>query len=261
MSAMKKLTVIVPAYNEEANIGELLSRIKLVEVDGCDLDMVVVDDGSTDATCRIAGESGAKVVAHAENRGLGAAVRTALSEAVYGGADVVAYLDADLEYSPEDIPGLVEPVLCGRADYVLGRRIGRRGSGMRLYRRVGNVAFSVLLSVLAGRWIEDGQTGMRGFSRAAASEAEVIHDYNYAQVLTLDLLGKGFRMEEVAISYRVREHGESFVDWRYPMKLLPAIWREVVGVGRAPEDGALAAIYTENPVLEVAQKEGRSPGS
>jgi hypothetical protein len=98
---------------------------------------------------------------------------------------------------------------------------------MRLHRRLGNYAFTALLMLLTRRRISDGQTGMRAFSREAASQAEIIHDYNYAQILTLDLLRKGFRMEEVPIRYRIREHGVSFVNWRYPAKVLPAIWREL----------------------------------
>ena len=101
---------------------------------------------------------------------------------------------------------------------------------MKPYRRLGNYAFTVLLVLLTGLYMTDGQTGMRAFSRAAADRAEIIHDYNYAQVLTLDLVRKGFRFEEVKIRYKVREHGESFVRWSYPAKVLPAIWREL----RAP---------------------------
>jgi hypothetical protein len=98
---------------------------------------------------------------------------------------------------------------------------------MRLHRRLGNYAFTALLALLARHRITDGQTGMRAFSREAAARAEIIHDYNYAQVLTLDLLRKGMRIEEVPVRYRVREHGISFVSWRYPAKVLPAIWREL----------------------------------
>ncbi len=144
-----------------------------------------------------------------------------------GGADAVAYLDADLEYYPEDIPRLMEPVLAGRAGYVLGSRFLGGARGMRLYRRAGNLAFTLLLVLLTRRYMTDGQTGMRAFSRRAAASAEIIHDYNYAQVLTLDLLRKGFALEEVPIQYRLREHGDSFISWRYPAKVLPAIWREM----------------------------------
>jgi len=227
---LRCLAVVVPAKDEEATIGELLDRISRVCVSGFDLLPIVVDDGSTDATARVAQAHGATVVRHGENRGLGAAVRTGLAAAVEAGAEVVAYLDADLEYHPEEIPRLVEPILAGRAGYVLGSRFlggGAGVSGMKLYRRAGNFAFTALVSLLCGRRLTDGQTGMRAFSREAAAAAEIVHDYNYAQVLTLDLVRKGFRLEEVPVRYSLREHGESFVNWRYPARVLPAIWREL----------------------------------
>ena len=227
---MKLLAVVVPAKDEEATIGELRDRIARVRVPGHELSVIVVDDGSTDQTAEIARARGAAVISHEENRGLGAAVRTGLRAAVERGADAVAYLDADLEYHPEDIPRLVEPVLAGRADYMLGSRFSGRDRGvrgMRLYRRIGNRAFTLLLVLLTRRWMTDGQTGMRAFSREAAAAAEIIHDYNYAQVLTLDLLRKDFAFEEVSIRYSIREHGASFISWRYPARVLPAIWREM----------------------------------
>ena len=224
---MKTVVVVIPAKDEEATIGELLDGVSRIVVPGHVLRPMVVDDGSADRTAAIARGRGAAVVAHPENRGLGAAVRSGLRAAVETGASAVAYLDADLEYSPEDIPGLLEPIFAGRADYVLGSRFLGGVRGMRLYRRVGNHAFTALLSFLTGRPMTDGQTGMRAFSREAAESAEIVHDYNYAQVLTLDLLRKGFRLEEVPIRYKVRQHGESFIRWSYPAKVLPAIWREL----------------------------------
>jgi glycosyltransferase involved in cell wall biosynthesis len=226
---VKPLAVVVPARDEEATIGELLDRLARVRVPGHELRPIVVDDGSADRTPKIARERGAGVVRHPRSRGLGAAVRTGLRAAVETGASAVAYLDADLEYYPEDIPSLVEPILAGRADYVLGSRFLGSVQGMKLHRRLGNHAFTALLMLLTRRRISDGQTGMRAFSQEAASQAEIVHDYNYAQVLTLDLLRKGFRIEEVPIQYRVREHGASFVTWNYPAKVLPAIWRELRG--------------------------------
>lgn len=225
----RTLAVVVPAKDEAENIGSLLERVRAVRVPGHELRVYVVDDGSVDGTGGIAASRGAEVVRHGSNRGLGAAVRTGLRVAVESGASAVAYLDADLEYAPEEIPDLVEPVLAGRADYVLGSRFLGGVEGMRLHRRVGNRLFTALVVLLTGERISDGQTGMRAFSRRAAAEAEIVHDYNYAQVLTLDLLRKGFRLEEVPISYRVRERGDSFVTWRYPFKVLPAIWRELRG--------------------------------
>jgi glycosyltransferase involved in cell wall biosynthesis len=227
---LKLLAVVVPAKDEEATIGELLDRVAAVEVPGCELQAFVVDDGSEDRTAEIAAARGATMIRHPANLGLGAALRTGLRSAVEAGAETIAYLDADLEYSPEDIPRLVEPVLVGRADYVLGSRFLREDSGvrdMKLHRRAGNHAFTALLVLLTRRFMTDGQTGMRAFSREAADRAEIVHDYNYAQVLTLDLLRKGFRMAEVPVCYRVREHGRSFIRWSYPAKVLPAIWSEL----------------------------------
>ena len=224
---MNLLAVVVPAKDEEASIGELLDRISAVDVPGYELRTFVVDDGSSDRTAEIAEAKGATIVRHPYNRGLGAAVRTGLRAAVDAGASTVAYLDADLEYFPEDILSLVGPILESRADYVLGSRFQGGVRKMKLHRRLGNYAFTALQVALTGRWMTDGQTGMRAFSRTAADRAEIVHDYNYAQVLTLDLVRKGFRMEEVPIRYRVREHGESFIRWSYPAKVLPAIWKEL----------------------------------
>ena len=226
---MKLLAVVVPAKDEAATIGELLDRVTSVRVPGYRLRAFVVDDGSTDETDEIARGRGATIVGHSKNRGLGAAVRTGLRAAVEADASLVAYLDADLEYYPEDIPCLVEPILDGRAGYVLGSRFGGGVRRMKLYRRVGNHVFTAILVLLTGRPMTDGQTGMRAFSQEAARRAEIAHDYNYAQVLTLDLVRKGFTLEEVPIRYSPREHGTSFVNWRYPVKVLPAIWRVLRG--------------------------------
>jgi hypothetical protein len=98
---------------------------------------------------------------------------------------------------------------------------------MRFYRRAENLAFTLLLVMLTRRYMTDVQTGMPAFALWAAAPAKIIHDYNYAQVLTLDLLRKDFLLEEVSIRYCLREHGDSFIGWRYPAKVIPAIWREM----------------------------------
>ena len=102
---MKLLAVVVPAKDEEATLGKLLDRIARVRVPGYELRAFVVDDGSIDRTAEIARERGAIAIRHPENRGLGAAVRTGLRAAVEVGAHAVAYLDADLEYYPEETRG------------------------------------------------------------------------------------------------------------------------------------------------------------
>ena len=159
--------------------------------------MIVVDDGSRDGTLIQAATAGAEVVVMGANRGLGAAVRRGLAEAVDRGAAAVAFCDADGEYAPEELGSLIAPILEGRADYVVGSRFAGRIERMRPHRRLGNIVLTRLLSFVARTRITDGQSGYRALSRAAAAEAEIAHDFNYAQVLTLDLLAKGYRYAEV----------------------------------------------------------------
>lgn len=221
------VVLFMPAHNEEESVGECVQRAPAA-VRGRAVAVLVVDDGSTDATAERARAAGADVITLEENRGLGAAVRVGLDSAVQRGAAAVAFCDADGEYPPEELEALVAPVLAGRADYVAGSRFLGRIHHMRPHRRLGNLVLTAVLSVVARRRITDGQTGYRAFSPAAAANAEIIHDYNYAQVLTLDLLAKGYRYAEVPISYRFRTTGQSFVKLgRYLRNVIPAVYREL----------------------------------
>ena len=217
------VAVIIPAYNEAENLPATLARIPRQQHP--DLRVIVVDDGSSDGTAEVAHRHGADVVvSHRHNRGLGAALRTGLATANELDARAAVYVDADREYPPEQIPDLLALIEAGEADYVLGSRyLGDRPS-QRVFRRIGNLVFTGLLCLATGRRITDGQTGFRAFSRQALERAEIIHDYNYAQVLTLDLLKKGMRMREVPVAYARRTKGKSFIGpeylWRVPTGML-----------------------------------------
>jgi glycosyltransferase involved in cell wall biosynthesis len=171
------------------------------------------------------------VVSLESPQGVGAAVRRGLSEGVACGAVAVGFCDADAEYDPAELELLVSHILTGRADYVVGSRFAGGPRRMRPHRLLGNLVLSRLLSAVARVHISDGQSGYRALSRRAAAEAEVIHDFNYAQVLTLDLLAKGFTYMEVPISYQHRTTGHSFVRViPYLLRVIPAVIREM----RAP---------------------------
>lgn len=218
--------VFIPARDEEATVGQVVARVaaQAHRLPG-PLRVAVVDDGSTDATAAAAAGAGAAIVASG-GRGLGSAVRAGLR---WGrGSDVVAFLDADGEYQPEDLPVVVAPIVDGGADYVVGCRQPLAPGAMPRHRRAGNALLTTALSLAARRRVRDGQSGMRAFSASAARSAEVIHDYNYAQVLTLDLLAKGFRMAEVPIRYQ-RARRRSYVrPARYLVRVLPAMARELL---------------------------------
>jgi glycosyltransferase involved in cell wall biosynthesis len=222
------VVAVFPVYNEAAVVGDVVSRIPSVAC-GRPVRTVVVDDGSTDGSAALAAAAGATVVAHPANLGLGAAVRRALAEASALDPACVVYLDADGEYAPEELDRLATPVLAGRADYVVGSRFAGGTRRMRAHRSAGNRLLTRWVRWMTRRRdLTDGQSGYRAFSPAAAAAAEIVHDYNYAQVLTLDLLAKGFAYAEVPITYAFRTTGSSFVRLgTYLRKVVPAVRREL----------------------------------
>lgn len=221
------VVAFVPVFNEEETVAEVVRRLPAT-VAGRRLVTIVVDDGSTDASAARAAEAGARVVSQVRNLGLGAALRRGLAEAVTLAPAAVVYLDADLEYFPEDIERVAAPVLDGTADYVVGSRFSGTIERMLPHRRLGNRLLTAWVRWMTRHDVTDGQSGYRAFSPSAARAAEVVHDYNYAQVVTLDLLAKGYVYREVPIRYAFRSTGRSFIRLgRYLRKVVPAVHREL----------------------------------
>ena len=224
------VVAVIPVHDEAATVGDVVRRLPAVAC-GRPVRTIVVDDGSTDGSAALAAAAGAAVVAQPGNLGLGAAVRRALAEASALDPACVVYLDADGEYAPEELELLAAPVLAGRADYVVGSRFAGGARRMRVHRSAGNRLLTRWVRWMTRRRdLTDGQSGYRAFSPAAAASAEIVHDYNYAQVLTLDLLGKGFAYAEVPITYAFRTTGSSFVRLgTYLRKVIPAVHAELNG--------------------------------
>ncbi len=244
------VVLVMPAHDEEATVAAVVARAP-ASVRGRPVRVLVVDDGSRDRTAAEAARAGAEVVRMGANRGLGAAVRRGLAEAVARDAAAVAFCDADGEYAPEELEAMVAPILEGRADYVVGSRFDGRIAHMRPHRRLGNRVLTWILSRVARRRLADGQSGYRALSAAAAADAEIVHDFNYAQVLTLDLLGKGYAYAEVPISYRFRRHGTSFVRLGpYLRRVVPAVYREL-NAGSVLDDVRGEALARGGPAQSV----------
>lgn len=214
MSVSMHLVVSMPALNEAATVGDTIRRIPR-DLPGIGrLTVLVVDDGSTDATVAEARAAGALVISHGRRHGVGAAFQTGLAKSIELGADLLVTIDADGQFDPATISQLIAPVLAGAADFTTASRFADPVlvPEMPAVKRWGNHAMSWLISALAGERFYDVSCGMRCYNRHAAISLNVIGDFTYTQEVFLNLAHKGLRIVEVPIRVRgVRAHGKSRV--------------------------------------------------
>ena len=199
-----KITALIPAYNEEEMIEKAIDSVsKYVDR------VIVINDGSTDETGRIAEEKGILVVHHETNQGLGRAIHDGMNAAVIIGSDIIVIFDADLQYDARAIPLLVKPILEGEADLVLGSRLGGQIEYMSNVKFWGNRIFTKITGWLAGVPITDAQTGFRAFTKEVAINLTISSSYTYTQEMIIRSAKKGFRIKEIPIVFRKRISGRS----------------------------------------------------
>lgn len=162
-----KIIAVIPAYNEETVIGEVVERTRRY-VDA----VIVVNDGSADRSAEIARAHGARVVSHCVNRGLGAAIGTGFAAALAHGADVAITLDADGQHDPSEIPLFLKAIADG-ADVVIGSRMLTRLEGMPFHRKLATFAGNLVTFLLFGALVTDSQSGYRAFTRAAMQQIDI----------------------------------------------------------------------------------------
>ncbi|MBU1148464.1 glycosyltransferase family 2 protein [Patescibacteria group bacterium] len=162
-----KTVIVIPAYNEESTIAKVLAEVKPLFPN-----IIVIDDGSTDNTYQIAKGLGVTVLRHMINRGLGGALGTGFQAALLNQADIVVTFDADGQHQVEDISRLIKLIIEGQADVVIGSRMKDR-KGMPLHRQLANVVGNLVTKLLFGIWVSDSQSGLRAFSRQAASQINI----------------------------------------------------------------------------------------
>ncbi len=197
-----KLVIQIPAYNEAATIGRALAALPRAVPGFAAVELLVIDDGSTDRTSELAWEGGARVARLTTNRGLAEAFSVGLAEALSMGADVIVNFDADLQYDPADIPALTAPILEGRADFT----IGDRGPGQlehfsptkRLLQRMG----SWVVRQASGVEVTDAVSGFRAVSAEAARKLNVFSKLTYTLETLIQAGYKGLRV----VSVPVRAH-------------------------------------------------------
>lgn len=208
------LSVVIPVYNERATVATLLERVAAAPVPtGIELEMVVVDDFSSDGTrehlreLAAAGTPPFRLVEHPENRGKGAAVRSGFAAAT---GEILLIQDADLEYSPRDYPVLLEPILDGEADVVFGSRfLGGPHRVLFFWHYVGNRFLTTLSNMLTDLNLSDMETCYKVFTREALAGIEIESDrFGIEPELTAKVARNGSRVFEVPISYRGRTYAE-----------------------------------------------------
>ena len=197
-----KIVVLIPAYNEEANIAKVVQSIprRVLGID--QVQVLVVNDGSADNTVDCAMNGGAdKVVSHKRNSGVGAAFMTGIRNAILMDADIVVTIDADSQFDSKQIPEMVMPILNQEADVVIGSRFqGKAPKKIPKIKLLGNKIFSRVVSWVVGQKFTDTQTGLRAYSKDALLQISVVNDFTYTQEVLIDLKFKGLRIVEVPVS-------------------------------------------------------------
>jgi glycosyltransferase involved in cell wall biosynthesis len=197
--------VTIPSYNEEKTIGALISEInKVMTSSKYKYKILVVDDGSKDSTATIARTAGAIVYSHPKNYGLADAFRTEIEKALQMGSDVVVHIDADMQYKPEEIPRLVREIENGY-DLVLGSRFMGEIEYMPLIKRLGNLAFSRVISRIIGVKISDAQTGFRAFTKEVAEKLSIKSNHTYTQEQIIKAVNCKFKIKEVPVYFAKRD--------------------------------------------------------
>ena len=205
-----RIIITIPAYNEEDTIGNVISEIKQVmDKTEYEYKIMVMNDGSTDNTANVAKNADALVYSHPYNYGLAETFRTEIEKALENNAEIIVHIDADGQYRADEIPKLIKPIENKEADLVLGSRFLGTIEKMPVIKKLGNIAFSKVVSQISGIKITDGQTGFRAFTREIAEKITIISTHTYTQEQIIKAVRNKFKVKEVPVYFAKRESGKS----------------------------------------------------
>lgn len=231
IDGMQKLSIVIPAHNEERTIETIVRRVAAVPLD-LEKEIIVVDDGSTDRTREIIGGlPGIVTVIHERNLGKGGAVKSGIRRAT---GDIILVQDADLEYDPADYPALLLPILSGAADVVMGARIppkrdARRRKSLYWLSWLGNHVITQTTNWLYGHNAREYEACYKVFRPETARSVEVqTDDFDFDNEFICKLLRRGKRITDVPVSYHPRSYGTGKkIRWHHGFKILWTIvkWR------------------------------------
>ena len=215
-----KLSVIIPVYNEEKTVGEVIRRVVAVKIEK---EIIIVNDGSSDGTKKkIHGFKGLKIIDKNVNEGKGAAVRDGIKAAT---GDVIIIQDADLEYDPKEYPLMLEPIVTKRADVVFGSRLitSRPHRVLYFWHFAGNAFLTLLTNVITNLNLSDMETCYKAFTKEVADKLELFENrFGFEPEFTVKVAKAGWRIYEVGISYSGRSYAEGKkINWRDGIR---AVW-------------------------------------
>jgi Glycosyl transferase family 2 len=205
---LKSIMVIIPALNEDDNLATLLPRIP-AHINGMDVGVLVIDDGSTDKTTEVALKHGCLVARNLVNRGQGAASRVGYGFLARHNVRIGVTLDADNQHDPNEIGALVEPILAGRYDLVIGSRVLGNAERDSAVRSLGVSVFSRLVSLVSGTRITDCSSGFKAFRIDQVAKLDLREDQFQSSEVLISAAKKGLKIGEVPIHIRKRAFGVS----------------------------------------------------
>lgn len=213
-----KLSIIIPVFNEEKTVGEILKKVTKVQIPNIEKEIIVVNDGSTDASASEIKNQKSKTknlfsINHIKNLGKGASVVTGIKKA---SGDYIIIQDADLEYDPEDYNKLLKPIMQKKAEVIYGTRLNRfpdfandERTTRFFFHYIGNKFLSLITSLLYGQWITDMETCYKLFPKKAVNNMRLnARGFEFEPEITAKLMKSGYRIHEVPISTNPRGYEE-----------------------------------------------------
>ena len=231
-----KISIVIPCYNEKNTIEEIVEAVRSAPIENKEI--IIVDDCSGDGTGAVLKEKISqmvdRIIYHPVNRGKGAALRSGFAVAT---GDIILVQDADLEYSPEDYPLLLEPIMSGKADAVFGSRFmgGRPHRVLFFWHMAGNKFLTLLSNMFTNLNLTDMETGYKAFKAALIKSIQIEEDrFGVEPEIIAKLARSGCRIYEVGISYSGRTYAEGKkVSWKDGMRAIYAILKYNLGRRRS----------------------------
>lgn len=203
-----KALIAIPAYNEEKTIQTVIRNIPTKIIGINSYEILVVDDGSKDNTAVLARAVGATVISNKRNKGVGAAFISALEYARKKNVDVLITIDADMQFNPQDIPKIAEPIISKKSDFVTATRFHKRKftKGLLIAKLFGNKLLTTLINTLFRTRFTDTQSGFRAYSKEVILRLNNYNTFTYTQETFIDILHQGFRIVEVPLVILPKRH-------------------------------------------------------